>query len=963
MHGLTMLAQSPIEAIGSATERETLPQALTSPPTVTGVDPRSGAAGDWVTIFGTNLFDAPDDVLRVTFSGVLAHNFAVDPASAGTRIKAAIPDAAVTGPISITRKRPDGGPDLLATGAFELIVRPVIRSVNPDPAIGGAPNATTVTLSGTGIGRDVSDRPEIRFHGVLVTSITALTGTAVSVTLPLNATDGPLTLKTRGGMTSIPEFNVILPPEIDSVVPNEGPVGTPIVITGRRFGTNGGNLRRISFEGADGPDGGRVEANKADPRNTNQMLFTTVPEGAVTGFIRVDRSKLGLQDPDGPGFSPTRFKVRADLKPPSNLAATPMGSVIALTWTDNSSDETSFVIERKDPNTRYTDIGRVGANVTNYTDNTALRNVTYTYRVRASNATGDSVASNEAMARLDGTSATTFLDFNPKMGLVGSIVSLTGTRLDAVSAVQFSASFGVVNAPLFLISPTLINTTVPPGTVSGPIVLRLNDGRRLQSPGDFRVAETMLNPPSDLRAVAASPSQVNLSWKDNSPNETGFKIERRTGTNAVYITLATVGANVTTYPDGGLVTNTTYTYRVSAVDQSRESAPSNEASVTLGSSAPTITGFTPASGAVGSLVTVSGRNVQNAFRFFFALNKTAEVVAFLSNSQVQLRVPAGAVTGPIGVSGVGGDGFSGQDFVVEASGDLAAPTNLTGSAVSSTQIDLAWTDNSGNEEGFIVERGSGLGTAFAQIVSVPANTRRYADPTVSAGTLYTYRVKAFNASRQSVYSNTVRVGTPQPSFEFAPNAPSALVASVSGTTVNLRWVDNSNVESGFSLERKVGLNGTYSPYANLGPNSTSFADTATSAGTTYSYRILAFNQNGLSAFSNEASVTVQSGDGGGGGGTVPLAPSNLTATGEIFAVTLSWTDNSMNEGGFKIERRIGTGDWTPLTELPANTRGYTDSPLSPFNVYTYRVRAFNATGHSDFSNEASARPTRLILGA
>lgn len=224
--------------------------------------------------------------------------------------------------------------------------------------------------------------------------------------------------------------------------------------------------------------------------------------------------------------------------------------------------------------------------------------------------------------------------------------------------------------------------------------------------------------------------------------------------------------------------------------------------------------------------------------------------------------------------------------------------------------------------------------------------------------MYTYRVNAFNATKQSAYTNTVRVNTPSPGLEFTPNPPSDLQAATNGTAVNLSWVDNSGVESGFRLERKIGFSGFYVPYANLGPNMTSFVDTAVAPGNTYFYQLLAFNQNGDSAFSNQASVTVQQ-DGGGG---VPAAPSNLIATGEVFALSLTWNDNSMNEGGFRLERQIGGGAWTQIAELPANTRAYTDSPLSPNNVYTYRVRAFNPAGNSAFSNLASARPTRIILG-
>ena len=67
--------------------------------------------------------------------------------------------------------------------------------------------------------------------------------------------------------------------------------------------------------------------------------------------------------------------------------------------------------------------------------------------------------------------------------------------------------------------------------------------------------------PSDLTGTVASTTQINLSWTDNSTNETGFKIERKTGTGT-YAVVGTTATNVTTYNDISITPNTTYTYRV-----------------------------------------------------------------------------------------------------------------------------------------------------------------------------------------------------------------------------------------------------------------------------------------------------------------------------------------------------------------------------------------------------------------
>ena len=84
----------------------------------------------------------------------------------------------------------------------------------------------------------------------------------------------------------------------------------------------------------------------------------------------------------------------------------------------------------------------------------------------------------------------------------------------------------------------------------------------------------------DLVATTISSSQVNLSWQDDSDNETGFKIERKTGAGGTYSQIATVGANVTSYSNTSLSANTTYYYRVRAYSAAGNSDYSNEASAT-----------------------------------------------------------------------------------------------------------------------------------------------------------------------------------------------------------------------------------------------------------------------------------------------------------------------------------------------------------------------------------------------
>jgi hypothetical protein len=90
--------------------------------------------------------------------------------------------------------------------------------------------------------------------------------------------------------------------------------------------------------------------------------------------------------------------------------------------------------------------------------------------------------------------------------------------------------------------------------------------------------------PTSLAATASSSTQINLSWADNSNNETGFVIERSATSGSGYASIATVGSNVTSYQNTGLTAATTYYYRVKATNSAGDSGYSNVANATTQSS-------------------------------------------------------------------------------------------------------------------------------------------------------------------------------------------------------------------------------------------------------------------------------------------------------------------------------------------------------------------------------------------
>lgn len=168
--------------------------------------------------------------------------------------------------------------------------------------------------------------------------------------------------------------------------------------------------------------------------------------------------------------------------------------------------------------------------------------------------------------------------------------------------------------------------------------------------------------------------------------------------------------------------------------------------------------------------------------------------------------------------------------------------------------------------------------------------------------------------------------------------------------VELAWSDTSNNKDGFIIERKYGVI-DFSVIDSVGVNTTSFTDSSVVDSTIYTYRIKSFNYVRQSAYSNTASDTTLL--------STVNAPSNLLAVpspSDSQIVKLTWVDNSSNENGFILERKLGdtlsVEPFVVLDTLAADITSYEDSVVTDTTTYTYRVMAFNVFINSDYSNLA-----------
>lgn len=245
--------------------------------------------------------------------------------------------------------------------------------------------------------------------------------------------------------------------------------------------------------------------------------------------------------------------------------------------------------------------------------------------------------------------------------------------------------------------------------------------------------------PSEFAGTIRSGYRVDLAWTDNANSEDGFRLERSIdGVN--FSLLTSLDSDLVAFLDGTASPNTVFTYRLTAFNSAGDS-PSVLVSVTVPAipSAP--------SGLIAQIIAVNrlrltwidNANNETGFTRFKSVNGSAFTAKAAPASNVVTYDDTSVSSGNSYVYHVQARGFSGlSPFSNDAGGTVglpSAPLSLTGSGVSSSQIDLTWVDTSNNESGFVIERAVD-GVLFSSLARVGAGIVVYHDPTVLWG-LYT----------------------------------------------------------------------------------------------------------------------------------------------------------------------------------------------------------------------------------
>ena len=423
-----------------------------------------------------------------------------------------------------------------------------------------------------------------------------------------------------------------------------------------------------------------------------------------------------------------------------------------------------------------------------FSDTGLAPSTTYRYQVRAVDASGNfsgysAVASASTPAQSDttppsaptGLSATAISSSRIDLGWTASTdnVGVAGYRVERCQGAGCT-NFAQVAPPT---GTTYSDTGLSPSTTYRYQVRAVDAAGNL-SP--YSVIATATTPaatdttppsaPTGLAATAVSASRIDLNWTAATDNVgvAGYQVERCQGTNCT--NFAQVGTpTATTYSSTGLQANTSYRFRVRAVDAAGNLSPYS-AIVTGRTLANDTTRPTAPTGLTATAVGPTGINVG-----WTASTDNVGVTGYRvercqgggCTNFAQIATPTATTYGDTGLAP--STTYRYRVRAVDAAGNLSTystaattttpavldttpptdPTGLTATAAGSSQVGLSWTASSDNVgvAGYRVERCPGAGcTNFAQIATPTATT--YGDTGLAPSTTYRYRVRAVDAVRQ-----------------------------------------------------------------------------------------------------------------------------------------------------------------------------------------------------------------------
>ena len=709
---------------------------------------------------------------------------------------------------------------------------------------------------------------------------------------------------------------------------------------------------------------------RADPdANTANPLSGPVPVG-ILNERENERAIRHLL------HSTSTFDRHMLAAPPANLTGTASASGatvnVALTWDDVSSRETGYAVQ-------YRVFGdgpwQTGANLASNVEGTTLTGLNpgtrYVFRVAATNSLGFVSHSYEWVVRTPGIAPP-----NAPGNLRVEVVRRSVGRRDIAGTVNltwsdwsesetgFLVQYREVGAVDWTAGPTVAadGTSVEVTDLGNDVEYEFRVGAvNAHGTAWSRIVTARTEPPvapdapGDLVGLRLSSTTVRLSWLDNSEdlgneevNETAFDIHVRPFAGQEWTVVASAPPDTETTVVGGLPENSHLTFRVASVGPGGQGL-SDEVSIDL-------TVEPPGMPVVRSwLDRDASDRIVPRFEITVEPSNGAEFYMATRSVGVWTRYTTRELTGatPFRAEARNGGGrrVSEDFFLGPTPVPPRRPSGLSATQAGPTSVRFSWTDNATDELWYRVSLGRGGAPAVVYGV-YPAGTSEVTLVGLRPGS-YELELDTANAAGAiSPSTTTFTLPVPDP---LPPNPATNLAAAFGSATteVDLTWTDNSSDETGF----RVGVraeDGAWT-FADVAAGTTSHTATGLTPNTLYDFRILAVSAAG-SFESDLVSFDLH---------PAPRAPSELRArvTGSTSAV-LDWLDNASNETSFRVESRQGAAAWgAAVSNLPANTRTWTATGLSPGASYDFRVVAINNAGEST-SGDASltmspAAPTNL----
>ncbi len=594
---------------------------------------------------------------------------------------------------------------------------------------------------------------------------------------------------------------------------------------------------------------------------------------------------------------------------PTNLTATAIsGSVINLNWTDNDTSPNTAtgynVLESASANGPFATVGTASAGATSFAVGGLQKSTTYFFKVDAFNAVGTSAATNVASATT--TSQAGALDFSTGFAGSGGVLTFNGNaKINGTSA---ELTDGGANEAASFFSTNTVDVTSFSTQFSFQQTSANGDGFTFTIQGEA--------------PTARGPSGGGLGYGPDTPGGTPG-IGKSVAVKFDLFNNAGEGSDSTgEYTDGASPT-------VPAIDLTNSGIDLHSGDV-----------FNVALSYNGSTLGVT-------------ITDTKTNASASQSYSVNIPQVIGSATGYVGFTGGTGGSTAVQniltwDYSPTATSLPAAPSGLTGTVISGSEVDLSWTNNANNASAVLVYRSSD-GVNFTHIASVGATVAAYHDTSLSPGNTYFYEVQATNAAGSSSFSNVFEAATLTP-----PAPPTNLTATnITTTEVDLSWTNVATNATGIKILKQLGSNSSQVVASGLSPTTTSYAIKGLTPGSPYLFEVDALNSNGPSG---AATISVD---------TVSAPVTGVTAASHPGKIVVAWNSDP-GAVSYNVYRALTPGGEgaTPTWKGVAGT-SFSDSTVLPGVTYYYKVTAVDANsasasnpaGESAKSAEVSADPT------